>query len=485
MKKKQVLLSFIGDNDCFPNESPGAIVSILHQMPFNDVFLLYNNNRYLKPATEIVEYCKRHFPKMKVHLQEASSSNPTDYNTIYPSMYQAVQSILKKARNAEYTISITSGTSVMHACWIFLREGGVIDARLIQVSRDNVISEVSFALDDFPEIKRVETIKVEMTRLAREIKALRGQLNLRHDEIVGESPQILRMKEQIQLFSDASIPVLIQGETGTGKELVADALHYNSSRKEKPLVRVNCGAIPSELFESHFFGHKKGAFTGAVADHVGFVRQSDGGTLFLDEITDMPIPMQVKLLRFMDSGSFMPVGQSVEDTVNVRVLVASHKDLREAVHEKKFREDLFYRLVAVQIIVPPLRERGEDRALITQFVLSTLNDRYHERKKLDSSALKLILSYHWPGNVRQLKGALEAAYLTAGDTITSDHISLMEIEKPTPSIVLPNEGIDLNGSVLQAYYQAALEKAHGNAEKAAHLLGLKPHTFRARLRRNG
>lgn len=483
MKKKRILLSFIGNNDCQPVHAHGAILSILDAMPFDNVYLLYNHDRYLKPGGDIIDHCRQRFPEMIVKLQAAPAENPTDYNVVYPAMFQAVQSILRKEPDGEFTISLTSGTPVMHACWIFLRQGGVIQADLIQVSREAGISEVSFRLDDFPEIQGADVVKVEMTRLSRENAILRGQRELKHDGMIGECPPIRKMKEQILMFADAAIPLFIRGETGTGKELVAEALHYNSSRKEKPLVRVNCGAIPPELFESVFFGHKKGAFTGAVSDQAGFIRQADGGTLFLDEIAEMPLAMQVKLLRFLDRGAFTPVGRSMEETADVRVVAASHQDLRELVREKKFREDLFYRLVTVEVVIPPLRDRGEDKALIAHYFLERLNARHGKRKRLGASALRMILFHHWPGNARQLRSALEAAYLAAPEEIGAEHVPVVEVEPPVMlGVMLPEGGVDLEGDILPSYYRAALKKSGGNAAEAARLLGLKPHTFRARLK---
>lgn len=450
-EKKSVFLSFIGNNDCHPEESPGAVLTILEQVRFDAVYLLQNHDRYLKPAADIIRYCRRHFPDLIVQTQAAPAENPTDYNVVYPAMFQAVQSITEKEAGAEFTISLTSGTPVMHACWIFLQQGGVIDAKLIQVSREQGISEVSFRLDDFPEIVGAEAVKVEMTRLSRENALLRRQRKLGHDAIIGQSAPILKMKEQIGLFADATIPLYIRGETGTGKELIAETLHYNSLRKEKALVRVNCGAIPTELFESAFFGHKKGAFTGAISDQEGFIKQADEGTLFLDEIADLPASMQVKLLRFLDRGTFTPVGKTDEEKASVRVLAASNKDLREEVQQKRFREDLFYRLVTVEIVVPPLRDRGEDKVLIAHHFFNRLNTRYGKIKRLDTSAVKMILCYHWPGNVRQLKSAMEAAYLTANETILAEHIPIIEVNASPAGIMLPENGVDFEGDIVPSY----------------------------------
>lgn len=481
---KRILLTFIGNNDCrlADHSEPGPILAIFDRLPFDAAYLLYNHDGYLKPAAALRQFCRRHHPKIRIHFQSAPAENPTDYNTVYPAMFRAVREVLEKEPEADFTISLTSGTPVMHACWVFLREGGVIPAKLIQVSEEDGILEVSFHLDDFPEIQQPAAVKAEITRLARENRALRSRMGSALEAIVGESPPILQMKEQIGMFAPADIPVLIRGETGTGKELVAEALHYGSGRKEKTLVRVNCGAIPAELFESAFFGHKKGAFTGAISDQEGFFRQADGGTLFLDEIADLPLAMQVKLLRFLDGGGFTPVGKGREEKADVRVVAASNRELREEVRENRFREDLFYRLATVEIVVPPLRNRGEDKVRIARHLLERLNSRYRKRKGLGVSAVKRILAHDWPGNVRQLKSALEGGFLAAGDEIHGADIPIVEIGRTACEVVLPEGGVDLNHEVLPAYYRAALDRTGGNAEQAAGLLGLKPHTFRARLK---
>ena len=415
----KILLSFIGNNDCYPEEKKGAILSILQQKKFDKLYLLYNHEKYLKPASKILLYCKEHFPYLKVHYQEALSENPTDYNTVYPAMYSAVKQILNENKNANYTISITSGTPTMHACWIFLKQGGVIDANLIQISKEAEISEVTFELDDFPKIQNVNEVKAELTKISRENINLKNQLHLKYDNIVGECPEILKIKEQIKMFSDTNIPIFIQGESGTGKELVAEAIHYNSSRKEKSFIKINCGAIPKELFESEFFGHKKGSFTGAISDKVGKFKLADGGTIFLDEITDLPIEMQVKLLRVLQDGTFIPLGSTQEVKVNVRIISATNKDIRELVSNGDFREDLFYRLNVIRLELPPLKERKGDIPLLIEHIMKRFYATREEirAKRISKEAMEILLNYDYPGNIRELENILEHALILCQDEI--------------------------------------------------------------------
>ena len=478
----KILLTFIGNNDCFPFEKLGAILSILHHREFNKVYLLYNNEKYLKPASDILKYCEDHFPNLKVCYQAALAQNPINYNTVYPAMYKAVKEILSENKNAEYTISLTSGTPTMHASWIFLQQGGMIDAKLIQVSREAKITEVHFELDDFPKIQNVNEIKVEMTKLARENINLKQQLQLNYDNIIGECPDILKVKEKINLFADTSLPIFIQGESGTGKELVAEAIHYNSSRKENNFIKINCGAIPPALFESEFFGHKKGSFTGAIAEKEGKFKQADGGTIFLDEIGDLPLEMQVKLLRVLEDGTFIPVGATKEEKVDVRIISATNQDFRKLVKDGSFREDLFYRLVHTEIYLPTLRERGTDKILIAQHIVKQLNSKHDKRKILDKSAIDLIKKQNWRGNVRQLKNALETAFVFPDENIKAQNMNIVDVDSSFDVVTIPEDGIDLEKEVIPRYYEAALKKTNGNAEQAAKLLNLLPHTFRARLK---
>jgi transcriptional regulator with GAF, ATPase, and Fis domain len=196
----------------------------LEKKSFDILYLLYNDESYLKPASAILEYCRKNHPILTVHYQPALAVNPTDYNTVYPAMYQAVKEIIRENPNGEFTISVTSGTPTMLACWIFLQQGGVIDAQLVQIHRETGLSEINFCLDDYPKINSVDSTKVALTKLARENKLLRQQVSTVIGTIIGESPAILTVKEKIRLLADANLPVFISGESGTGKELVAE--HY-------------------------------------------------------------------------------------------------------------------------------------------------------------------------------------------------------------------------------------------------------------------
>lgn len=266
--------------------------------------------------------------------------------------------------------------------------------------------------------KPVNPIELELVlKRAAEKKRLQGyneslveNIKLISDkkEIIGESQVMLNLKYMIEKVADSHLPVLILGESGTGKDLVANALHYKSCRRDKPFIPINAGAIPGELLESELFGHVKGAFTGAHANKKGLVEIANGGTLFLDEIGDMDPALQVKLLRFLDTGEFRPVGGTMTKKTTVRVVTATNKNLEEAICNGKFREDLFYRLSVVTIPVPPLRERGNDILILANYFLDKNSN---NKKELREETKKFLLDYDFPGNVRELANFIDRGVL--------------------------------------------------------------------------
>jgi len=482
---KKVLISFIGNNDCLLSQGKeGSIISILKQREFDTLYILYNDTRYLQHASEILLYCKKLFPKLTVRYQEAESINPIDYNIVYPSMVNAVKTIQAEegTKDINYTISVTSGTPTMHSCWLLIVMGGIINAKLIQSSREEGIQDLNFTLDDFPQIEIVKQTKIELTKADRENKLLRKQDLQSYHELIGEHESILLVKRKSDNLIKYDIPVFISGESGTGKEVVARQLHFNSQRKEAPFVAVNCGSISENLFESEFFGHKKGSFTGAIADHDGYFSQANNGTLFLDEIGDLPLAMQVKLLRVLETGTIQPVGGKAKQ-VNVHIITASNKDLKRLIQEGVFREDLFYRIVQAEIELSPLRDRGTDILLLARHFLKEFSDKNRQEKRFCPAAEKKLLSYRYPGNIRQLQNIVKLAFINSLTTeIEASAIVFPDEPVSISAIEIPPEGIDLDNKIIPAYYQTALKMTQGNASAAARLLGLKPHTFRARIR---
>jgi two-component system, NtrC family, response regulator PilR len=311
-------------------------------------------------------------------------------------------------------------------------------------------------------------------------------------KLLGQSRVMGHLRELIERVARSQAPVHIYGESGTGKELVAHLIHDASARRDAPFVPVNCGAIPTELMESELFGHKKGSFTGAVADKHGLIQSAEGGTLFLDEIADLPLHMQVKLLRVIQEKSVRPVGESKEIPVDVRILSATHKNLSVLVAEGKFREDLFYRVNVIEIRVPSLRERLEDIPELVAAIVKKLGRQVSNRSlTLTEAAHQALQNYNFPGNVRELENVLErAATLCSNGVIDASDLQLRpkvsNTDVPAQSTVTPGENL---GEALEDIERdaivRALEQTRYNKTKAAQLLGMTFRSLRYRIKKLG
>jgi transcriptional regulator with GAF, ATPase, and Fis domain len=313
--------------------------------------------------------------------------------------------------------------------------------------------------------------------------------------LVGLHPAIVKLRTLIEKVAPSDVIVLITGESGVGKEVVARAIHALSTRRNRSFVPVNCAAIPHDLLESEMFGHERGAFTGAWGPRQGLFSTADGGTILLDEIGEMPMDLQAKLLRVLEDGQVRPVGSDRSTKVNVRVIAASNIDLAASVRKGTFREDLFYRLQVVPIIVPPLRERRSDIPVLVDHFLDQIHARNPERKvTISREAIVHLWSYDWPGNVRELENMVERLAILCEDSLIDTAILPPAlISRPRPSVIeipasLPAGGVDLQKLVRELegrLINEALKQTGGNKQAAAKLLGLKRTTFAAKLRRCG
>ncbi len=309
--------------------------------------------------------------------------------------------------------------------------------------------------------------------------------------LVGESTAMQRVNELIAKVARSQAPVHICGESGTGKELVAHLIHDSGPRSAGPFVPVNCGAIPTELMESEFFGHKKGSFTGAIADKPGLLVSAEGGTLFLDEVADLPLHMQVKLLRVIQEKTIRPVGETKEISVDIRVLSATHKHLADLVTDGLFREDLYYRINVIELRVPPLRERDDDVILLANHVLRKLARRLDiSTPVLSDNAADALRSYSFPGNVRELENVLERALtMCSGDEIGADDLQIREQKTPGNIAAGANNGGDGLGDQLESMERDAiinaLEQTRHNKTAAAKLLGISFRALRYRIKKLG
>lgn len=348
---------------------------------------------------------------------------------------------------------------------------------------------------------KVEEIKVlvrnalEKRNLQRENLRLKQQIQERYSfsGLIGKSRKMRDMYTIVEKLADSMANVLIYGESGTGKELVARAIHFNSPRMEKPFIAVNCGAIPETLIEAELFGHKKGAFTGAVANRAGLFEQADGGTLFLDEIGEIPLQLQAKMLRVLQERQFRSIGGTSDKKADVRVVAATNRDLEDQVREGTFREDLFYRLNVVQLRLPSLRERPEDIPLLLEHFHKKFAKLSNDGEIITNEAMKALLVYPFPGNVRELENLVERCLVLGDNVITLDSLppQVVNYQHSTGSgqyPEIPSTGMNLEAhldGMEKQFLLRALEKSGGVKKKAAALLGMTFRSFRYRLAKFG
>ncbi|NIR91697.1 MAG: PAS domain S-box protein [Gammaproteobacteria bacterium] len=383
------------------------------------------------------------------------------------------------------------------------KDGGTLEG-LVSASADRneegAVRRMLVVVHDVTERNRAEAEKQrafeEIARLNEELRRERDYLReevkvaLNFGRIVGSGTAIKRVLKQVELVAPTDANVMIFGESGTGKELIASAIHERSERGDGPMVRVNCGAIPRELFESEFFGHVKGSFTGAVKDRIGRFELADGGTLFLDEVGEIPLDLQSKLLRVLQEGEFERVGEDRTRKVNVRVLAATNRDLKAEMQARRFREDLYFRLNVIPIEIPPLRERVEDiPQLAAHFVELASRQLKRPAPKLTQANLLELQRYHWPGNIRELQNVIErAAILSQGNRL--------QFDLPDAKQAPPPESVSSGSAEVQILREAdrrqrdreaiiaALQKASGRVAGrggAAEILGVKPTTLTSRI----
>ena len=348
---------------------------------------------------------------------------------------------------------------------------------------------------DIDELDITVNKALQFRDILRDNARMRAELDEHQhvDSLIGDSPSFRRVLQAIDSVRDSSATILLTGESGTGKEMVARAIHKHGSRADKPFVAVNCAAIPEGLLESEMFGHRKGAFTGAVADRVGRFMQADKGTLFLDEVGDMPLALQAKILRALQERVIEPVGDPRERKVDVRVIAATNKNLLQAVADKEFREDLYYRLNVFPIPLPALRERVEDIASLARHFAHNLGATAGKRiTGFSPDALQAMAEYNWPGNIRELQNCVERATIVAtSQTIEdSDLPPYLFTPQPNQHCAVPQSGPsvppDLEAALAEvekAYILAALQQANGVQAAAAQLIGISERSFWYRLKK--
>ncbi|CAM3975561.1 sigma-54 interaction domain-containing protein [Mesobacillus thioparans] len=331
-------------------------------------------------------------------------------------------------------------------------------------------------------------VKSLLTRMQPYIQKIDSGVKYTLDDILGESQQIVSLKDKVKMVSNSDISILIRGESGTGKELFAHSIHQLSSRSQKPFIKVNCGAIPENLLESELFGYEEGAFTGAKkGGKKGKFQLANGGTLFLDEIGDMPLSMQVKLLRALQDGEIEPIGSTKSISVDVRIIAATNRPLENMIEEKRFREDLFYRINVVPFSVPPLRERAEDLKLLIAYFIDKVTNRLGKRiAGMERNVMEILKSYSWPGNIRELQNVIEAAvHLTKGEQITMDSLPDY-LQTQTAIYRFNNKKLkDIVEETEKWVLKQSLERNHDDKVLVGRELGISKSTLYEKLNKYG
>jgi DNA-binding NtrC family response regulator len=491
MKMPQsILLSFTGFHDPFAPSvvegqmDAGPVLSVLAERKFDLVFLFSTPRTVEITEQTKTEITKRH-KATEVESIDLPLKDPTNYLGILRQLRLNFRRIHAAHPEATFAVSVSSGTPHMHASWILLAASGEIPALILQSTPPafvpegkSRIKEIDLSLPDFPHIT----------------KSLSDHINDEDDEqvvveacrelgIVGEDAAFLKALREAQIYSSYDdVHALLLGETGAGKEYFARFIHHLSRRSAKPLVTINCSSVPENLVESHFFGHKKGAFTGATSDQPGRFLAADGGTLFLDEIGELPLPMQAKLLRFLEDGEIEPVGSTKSVKVDVRVVAATNRDLKTMILNGGFREDLYQRFGSC-IQLPPLRQRKTDIPKLAAHLLESWNAKHKHQRRFTSSALARLTDYSWPGNVRELRKVVtQSAMLCVGKSIGPEDLRFDEyvgLRRPM-SLPDPVEGfklIDFLDDVKASLISRALEKSERVQAKAARLLGVSPQAI--------
>lgn len=485
---RKLLLSWIGKADLAASQGQarlgvGPVAQAVAARKFDEVVLLTDF-----PEGEVnayVAWLKAH-TTAKISVRRAKLTGPTNLSEIYPIARATLDDLTSSPKTQrEVTVHMSPGTPAMAAVWILLAKSRFA-VELIESSREAGVRKVDvpfeIATDFLPDLLRRPDDA--LGRLSEGAPPDSPQFG----DIAYRSGAMKRVVERARLVASRSLPVLIEGESGTGKELLARAIHQASPRRDREMIVVNCGAIPSELIESELFGHRKGAFTGATCDRAGYFEAANKSTLLLDEIGELPAAAQVKLLRILQEREVTRIGETQRRPVDVRVIAATNRVLAEEVSAGRFREDLFHRLAVAVLDLPPLRERQGDIGMLLDKLLSQINlesktEPGYKNKKLSAGARNVLLNHHWPGNVREMLNTLRrSAVWSSGMTITEAEALDAIITTPnvsgtrTSRFSRPVEQgvniVEIVDAVYREYIGQALAISGGSKTKAAQLLGL-------------
>jgi len=484
----KVLLTFTGFHDPYSpgligeDEQAGPILSLVASRSF-DRIILFSTPNTEKNTSATVEALRTLHPNIDVEVKYLPLDDPTDYVAILRGLRQHIAEITESIPKANCYIAVASGTPQMHACWVLLAASGEIPAHILHVRPPKfvtkerpLVSEVDLTSPDFPCVRANTAYLAELEAPIPDIETALQVLG-----IVGDHPKMKKTLAMAAALAPSNVPILILGETGTGKEVFARLVHRLSDHREKSFVPINCAAIPHDLVESILFGHKKGAFTGAISDQLGKFDVANGGTLFLDELGELPVSMQAKLLRVLQDGWVESLGEKKPHQVDVRIIAATNQDVGKMIREGRFRQDLYYRLNVGEIHLPPLRERRSDIPKLALHILDRINAGLKKPKRLAPSALTRLQNHSWPGNVRELENVIERSLrlattpvLEADDLLIAEPVTYAD---PLAALPEPHDGFSLEAYLTSARKQLmlrALETADGNQSKAAKLLGISP-----------
>ena len=483
----RILVSWIGQNDLSARDrhapdNLGPILATLKKEHFDVAYLAYNY-----PKESVQPYLEWLASQVSTDLRPSfcELSSPIDFGDIHRESVSILEKVAQEHPAARPNILLSPGTPAMQAIWILLGKTRY-PATFYQSSREAGVQVV-----DIPFDIAAEYLPALPGRSGADITSLAAgavPVDAAFSDIITNNPDMMELKARASVMAVRNVPVLITGETGTGKELFATAIHNASERGSAPFIAVNCGAIPPELVDSTLFGHVKGAFTGAIATRKGCFQEADGGTLFLDELGELPLEAQVRLLRVLQSSEFLPVGSTKPTKVDARIIAATNRNLIDDVAAGRFREDLFYRVAVGVLHLPPLRERTGDLVLLADALLEQINqdagaEPGYQRKILSAKAKNFILGHPWPGNVRELYSTLLRASLwSGGSKITGEALEAALFQAPSRDRGILDRpfGNDFRiqeviDDVVQHYIPRALRQTGGNRTEAAKLLGLRSY----------
>lgn len=486
----KVLLSFAGFHDPFaPSASTGEmlagpVLTVVAERSFDNVYL-FATPRTAEIGVKTAEAIAERHPGVRTTVLDVPLKDPTNYLGILRQLRRHFKALNGAHPDAEYSISVSSGTPHMHACWLLLAASGEIPATILQSTPPEFlpagrspVREIDFNQKDFPTVTRpIDGLEPE------EDDEITIATACRDLGIVGEDPTFQKALREAFIYSQYDdFHLLLLGETGSGKEHFAQFIHHLGPRASRPMITVNCSSIPENLVESQLFGHRKGAFTGAASDHEGKFKSADRGVLFLDEIGELPLPAQAKLLRVLDQGEIEPVGSIRPVNINVRVIAATHRNLREMVAAGTFREDLYQRFGS-SVAIPPLRSRKVDVPVLSAYLLASWNARHKSQKRLSPTAITELVRYPWPGNVRELRRVIQqSAMLATGKVIEPEDLRFETPFGTNPMSALPDpsEGfklIEFLDEIKLRMIQRAMELGGDVQSRAAKLLGLTPQAL--------